>query len=197
MVTLEQLKKKPLGKITEKKLDAFFQHNRQVARSRMENGKIDWEVHDMTHDGNNIMDNKTIINRAKLYLDYYTDEEWEKYFLPAINKAIKYNNKFERWFPGYLIKNKEDGTLAIVEYDYDYAFGHQCFGKGHNWVDLSLCFLDDKGKIKYSSAWHDYEDYELVDKDNTDKYIQMMRKYNKRIKEKPYYLDPQVDRLLY
>ena len=97
-----------------------------------------------------------------------------------------------------MVKNKETGKLAIVEYDYDYAFGHQCFGAGHDWENLSLCFLDeDQKQIDYISAWHNHEDYELVDKDNTEKYIKMIVKHHKKHKTIPIALDPDVIEMYY
>lgn len=185
---LEELKKIRINKKMMHKLHCTHElgddWNDSVYRSRMEDEKTrDWNIHDMTHIGNNPRTNKNMLDHARCYYEkkIYTDEEWEKYFLPAITKQLKYNNKFVRWFPGYLIRNKETGEKAIVEYDYDFAYNNLHSSDCTDYTDLCIYDLDEKGNIMYGWAWANYDNYELVDKKHTTENLIKIQKHKQKI----------------
>lgn len=163
-MTLQELKEYPLNKEYLKSLEGclvFDEHNVSAHKIRMnsERGR-EWEIWNMTHYGNDPLSNKEMLNRARCFIEknIYTDKQWNKYFIPAINKMIIYNNTFERWHPGYLIKNVE-GDLAIVGHDHSEAFG------GRDYTSLFIYELDFNENIKYGWAWAKYENYCLVSKE--------------------------------
>ena len=149
-------------------------HNISVYRYRMDNGEVELCIYDMTHDGNDPRDNDRLLDFAACYYlaGVYTNEEWERYFLPAINKMIADNDSFVRWLPGYVIQQKETGTKAIVEFDYAYAFG------GRNFTDLSIYNLDKEGNITCGWAWASYSNYKLIDTEHQQQNIKRIHDYN-------------------
>ena len=199
MITLKDIKNRKLNKEMWKMLHETWElgdeHNDSVTRYRMENNEIDYCIYDFTHYGNELYMNEDLLDRAKCYYkaSVYTDEEWEKYFLPAINKQIKYNDNFLRFHPGYLIKNKSTNKLSIVQYDYAEAFG------GTDYTDLSICEFDDNGEITMQWAWASYNDYELVDSSNVTikTNIKKIRKYHKKYPTVPLCLCDKMRKLLY
>ena len=185
MISLEDIKARPINpKIEErfKHTDELSFFNNQVRGRWMEEEETrSWCVREMTHYGNDPKRNEEMLDDAKIFYEHevYTDEEWEKYFLPAINAMIEYNNTFVRWHPGYLIRDKESGKFYIVEYDYAEAFSWNGWRESTNYTDLSLCELDEDGDIVFSWAWANYNKYELVDKGHTEENIAKIREYSK------------------
>ena len=179
---LQELKEYPLDKEYLKDLNernVINKDHKEFHQNRMKDSYYkEWEIWDMTHDGNYPRSNDDMLNFARCYIecDIYTDKQWSKYFIPAINKMIIYNNTFERWHPGYLIKDIK-GNLAIVVHDYSEAFG------GRNYTSLAICELDFDKNIKYSWAWAEYENYCLVSKDPKviSENLEKIRKYNLEI----------------
>ena len=178
-MTLQELKEYPLNKEYLKHLEdclVFDEHNINIYKIRM-NSKRErgWEIWDMTHRGNDPLSNEEMLNKARCFIEknIYTDKQWNKYFIPAINEMIDYNNTFERWHPGYLIKDVK-GNLAIVEHDYSEAFG------GRDYTSLAIYELDSNENITYGWAWAKYENYCLVSKEPeiVSKNLEKIRKYN-------------------
>ena len=178
-MTLQELKEYPLDKEYLKDLNkrnVINKDHREFHQNRMKNScNREYEIWDMTHDGNDPRSNDDMLDFARCYIecDIYTDKQWNKYFIPAINKMIDYNNTFERWHPGYLIKDVK-GNLAIVEHDYSEAFG------GRNYTSLAIYELDSNENITYGWAWAEYENYCLVSKEPEiiSKNLEKIRKYN-------------------
>lgn len=133
-LTLEDLKNRPLNKDM---YDSMYEtwelgneHNIECYRSRIREGNdhdIKNECYDMTHNGNDPMENEEMLDHARCFYEdnIFTDEEWVNIFIPAINKQIEENDNFERWYPGYVIKNKETGQLAILGGDYAFCMVEQ------------------------------------------------------------------------
>lgn len=179
-ITLEELKQRPLNEWMYKSMyntwELGDEHNIECYRRRIREGNkhdIENECWDMTHDGNDPMENEDMLDHARCFYEdkIYTDDEWEKIFLPAINEQIEANDKFERWYPGYVIKNKETGKLAILGGDYAYLYG------GRNFTSLDIYEIDNKNNITTSWAWGDYDDWEVVDKDHIPQNIEKLAKY--------------------
>ena len=178
-MTLQELKEYPLDKEYLKDLNnrnVINKDHRELHQNRMKNSyDRKYEIFNITHYGNDPRSNDDVLKFARCYIEcnIYTDEQWNKYFIPAINEMLNYNNIFERWHPGYLIKDIK-GNLAIVEYDYSEAFG------GRDYTSLSICELDSNGNITYCWAWAEYEDYCLVSKDSEiiSKNLEKIRKYH-------------------
>lgn len=182
-MTLEELKNRPLNKYM---YDSMYEtwelgdeHNMGVARHRMESGDVNdikTEVWDMVHNGNEPKSNVEMLDYARCFYEdkVYTDEEWEKYFLPAINEMLEHNNTFERWYPGYLIRNKETGNLAIVEADYAFKYG------GRDFKSLDISELNKNGDIIGSWAWANYDNYELVDKTHMVENLEKIGKFKEK-----------------
>ncbi len=179
-ITLEDLKNRPLNEYLYRQMYETWtlgdKDNIRVYRHRIRKGTeedIKTECYDFTHHGNSLMCNDEMLDRARCFYEdkIYTDEEWEKYFLPAINKAIEENDHFERWYPGYLIKNKSTGKLAIVKGDYAYIYG------GRNYTSLYIYDLDENGGIISGWAWADYDNYELVDTNHIVENFNKIGKY--------------------
>lgn len=169
-------------------------YNRGVYRYRMDNDDVKSCIFDLTHDGNDPKDNNRLLDFAACYYQakVYTDEEWERYFLPAINEMIAKNDSFVRWLPGYVIRRKKDGSKAIVEYDYATGFG------GRDFTSLALTNIEDDGSLGTTWAWASYNDYELVDTEHTEENIARIREKNIRNKSQPpYFLKEDIVRLLY
>lgn len=181
-MTLEDIKNREINYEMKQHLkkthELYDSYNYNVYRYRMKSKKyIQWNVDDMTHEGNDPRSSEEVLDRAKLFYDehIFTDKEWNKYFIPAINDLLIYNKTFERWHPGYLIKDVE-GNFAIVEHDYAEAFGGRCF------TSLAICQLDSEGNITCSWAWAEYADYCLVSKD-PDVVSKNLEKIRKRVSE--------------
>ena len=178
-MTLQELKEYPLDKEYLKDLNernVINKDHREFHQKRIKNScDREYEIWNMTHNGNDPRSNDDMLDFARCYIecDIYTDKQWNKYFIPAINEMIDYNNIFERWHPGYLIKDVE-GNLAIVEYDYSEAFG------GRNYTSLAIYELDSDKNITYCWAWAKYENYCLVSKEPeiVSKNLEKIRKYN-------------------
>lgn len=126
----------------------------------------------------------------------YTDEQWEQFFIPAINKMIKYNDEFVRWMPGYVIKEKGSNKRYIVFYDYALAYSHLCGRECRDFTSLCIGRLDDTGEIDMSWSWAGYNNYELIDKDHANSNIEVIRRYL-RDKKFPSNLSVDLIRLLY
>ena len=202
MITLEQLKERPIDPDTEAMMNRTMelaQHNIFVYQSRM-NGDEERNlcIHDMTHNGNEPKSNEQMLNDARMYIEkqVYTDEQWEQFFIPAINKMIKYNDEFVRWMPGYVIKEKGSNKRYIVFYDYALAYSHLCGRECRNFTSLCLGRLDDTGEIDMSWSWAGYNNYELIDKDHANSNIEVIRRYL-RDKKFPSNLSVDLIRLLY
>ena len=97
MITLENIKARKLNEELYKKLcitrKLSDDWNRRVYRRIMdscEEKSIDSLVYNMTHNGNIPLDNEVLLDKARCYIheNVFTDEELEKYFIPAINKII-------------------------------------------------------------------------------------------------------------
>ena len=196
-ITLQDLKERKLNPKTADRMERTWElsdHNKMVYRYRMEKGDIDSCTFDMTHNGNDPKSNEQMLDDARCYYEQhvYTDEEWERYFLPAINEMIAYNDSFVRWMPGYVIRHKQTGIVSIVEYDYALGFG------GRDYTSLSVVDLNSDGSISHSWAWAHYEQYELIDKDHTEENIAKILAYHKeRGHDVPYYLSQELSRMLY
>lgn len=178
-MTLQELKKYPLDKEYLEDLierNVLNKNNRELHQRRLVNPDwIEYEIWNITHDGNNPRSNEDMLNNARCFIEenIYTDKQWNKYLIPAINEMMDYNNIFERWHPGYLIKDAK-GNLAIVEHDYSEAFG------GRDYTSLSICELDSNKNITYCWAWAEYENYCLVSKDPKiiSENLEKIRKHN-------------------
>ena len=179
--TLDDLKVSP-DKESRNRWEYYGKCDKNVVRSRIEKGLAHWEAYDITHNGNDPRTNKEIINRARWYYSQHvmTDEEIEKYILPAINETISYNDSFVRWMPGSLIKKKETGELKILGYDYGYKYG------GRNFTSLHVYDLDKDGKIDGSHAWEFYGNYELVDIEKNNERIKQIADYESGADEDDY-----------
>ena len=195
-ITLSDLKARPINSDVAALLERTMElstWNNSVRQRRMadEHGR-ESNIWDMTHDGNDPKENGNMLDVARLYYEkhVYSDEEWEQYFLPAINAMMEYNDKFIRWRPGYVIRDRKTLKRYIVEYDYAQGYG------GRNFTDLSVCNLGDDDEIHGSWAWANYKDYDLVDSDHTEKYIAKMQAYNKG-KTPPYCLCSKLSNLYY
>ena len=90
-ITLEELKQRPLNKDMYKSMyntwELGDEHNIECYRRRIREGNkhdIENECWDMTHDGNDPMENEDMLDHARCYYEdkIYTDDEWEKIFLP-------------------------------------------------------------------------------------------------------------------
>ena len=171
-VTLEDLKK-PYKNTKEFK--TFNEWNCKAIRYRMTNGMIDTELYDITHDDNDPRPNSEIVNLARFYYQngFMTDEEVKKYLIPAINEQIKKNNRFVRWMPGSLLRNKETGKLCILVGDYAYIYH-----TGRNYTSLEVCDLDDNDNIRYHWAWANYNNYELVDAEHNSEHLKQVLNYD-------------------
>jgi hypothetical protein len=197
-ITLEILKKRVIDKKTCELLERtsqFSEHNKIVYRHRMSNPEfIRWNVLEITHNGNDKRQNEDMLNVARCWYEcgVYTDEEWNTYFIPAINEMIEYNNSFVRWYPGFVIRNKTNGRLAIVQYDYALAFW------GTNYESLDVCEIGEDGRVLGSWAWASYSSFELIDKEHTDENIAKIREYHiKHGHTPPYYLNQKLSIMLY
>ena len=85
------------------------------------------------------------------------------------------NNK--RIMPGSLIKHKNNNTLHIVKGDYSYLHGR--FNGGCNFHDLCLYDLNERGEIINQSAWHNINDFVLVDLPK-QKYFDKITEYDQK-----------------
>ena len=203
-VTLNDLKARKINPETQAMFERTMElwhgnilvHQRRMAMEE----EREYEAMNMTHDGNDPKSSEQMLDDARMYIEkhVYTDEQWERYLPPAINKMLEYNANFERWYPGYLIRKKDSSEMAIVEYDYATAFGHLCGRECRNFTDLSLCLLDAKKNITGTIAWRDYSGYELMDKCHTEEYIAKIRAwYKKHNSQPPYYLSDKMINLFY
>lgn len=196
MITLEQLKARPVNPAVDNRLkrtQELSAWNINVFRNRMTNQLTrETNIWEMTHDGNDPKENGDMLDVARLYYQHgvYTDEEWKQYFIPAINAMMEYNDKFIRWRPGYVIVDRKTNRRYIVEYDYAQAFG------GRDFTSLSVCTLDNDDEITGSWAWAQYKDCDLVDAEHTEKYIAKVRAYHQG-GEPPYCLCQQLSQLYY
>ena len=194
-VTLDDIKARPLVEIAWRGyMDSVLSEwNIHVHRLRMEDSfGIQSNIADIVQDGNDPRDNNDLLDYARWYVEknVYTDEEWEKYFLPAINEMIAYNDAFVRWMPGYIIRSKKDGSLWVVEYDYAAGFGSSCGRKCRDYTSLCIVRLFDDGHVDWGWAWARYEDYELVDTSRIEEMIARIREYHVTGNHQvPYYLD--------
>jgi len=178
-ITLEQLKTMPISDEVAaeiKRLGEEMCGNMRIDQRWLREGDEydrDRVAFNMTHDGNDPKTIRGILDEARLYIHYnvFTDEEWESFLLPYINREIARQRSFKRWMPGYVIRNKETGQLAIVRYDYAYEYG------GRDFTSLHVCDLDADGRIVSSWAWAQYDDYELVDEDHVKENIEKMAEY--------------------
>lgn len=170
------------------------EHNLRAWRFRTYEKGPDAFVSQLTHNGNDPYENHEMIERAVCY--YHTgifcDGRWQRFFIPAINKMIARNDNFVRWLPGFLVRNKKTGYLAIVEYDYATGFW------GRDFTSLALTNIEDDGSLGTSWAWASYNDYELVDTEHTEENIARIREKHMRHKSQPpYHLKEEIARLLY
>ena len=202
-VTLQDIKARPLVEIAWRGYmnTVLSDGNIRIYRERMESLKDRrYDIDDLVRHGNNPMDNEEMLDRARWYIEkkVYTDEQWEKYLLPAINKMIAYNDAFVRWLPGYVIRSKRDGSLWVVEYDYATAFGSASGRKCRDFTSLSIARLHDDGHVDGGWAWAQYDNYELVDKDHCEENIAKIREYHvSGHHQPPYYLDGRIERMYY
>lgn len=180
MITFEDIKGRPLNKLLYKvmreethELDKTSQRFCRIRIKLRDNHIKKTLARLITHDGNYLKGNERILDVARCYYEtkVYNDDEWELYIIPEIQDAIRTNNSFIPWKPGYIIKNKDTGKLAIIKYDYATAFNSR------NFVDLSVCELDTEGNIERSIAWVNYYDYILVDAANTKDNIEKIKTY--------------------
>lgn len=175
--------------------------NIRIYRERMETPDgIRRNISDIVQDGNDPMDNEEMLDRARWYIEMnvYTDEQWENYLIPAINRMIAYNDAFMRWQPGYVVRSKKDGSLWIVEYDYAMGFGSSCGRKCRDFTSLSIARLHDDGHVDSGWAWAQYDNYELVDKDHCEENIAKIREYHvSGHHQPPYYLDSRIVNMYY
>lgn len=178
MITYEDIAKRPFNGKSRSEVcefnDKFRDWNIRAIRCQMDSGSTDYLINDL-------VEGKTteqILDDARTYIEYdvYTREEWDKYFIPAINKKIEYNESFVRWFPGYLIRNKETGKMYIVKGDYNYLcdLARPCF------KDLSVYNLDENGEIEFGWAWLPYESCELVDTEHIKENFEKIERYTKK-----------------
>ena len=158
-------------------------------RMAMGGDEVEYLTYEMTHDGNDIKSSEQMLDDARLYIEkhVYTDEQWEQYFIPAINKMLEYNANFVRFMPGYLICHKETGQTCIVEGDYATLYGHITGRECRNYRDISVYVLDKDGNIEYSIAWKSHDNFWIVDSEHTKEHIAKAREYNKAHKHKPPY----------
>lgn len=202
-VTLQDIKSRPLVEIAWKGyMDAnLSEWNIRIYRERMESEDgIRMNIANIVQDGNDPMDNEEMLDRARWYIekDVFTDEQWEKYILPAINGMIAYNDAFVRWLPGYVVRSKKDGSLWAVEYDYATGFGSSTGRKCRNYTSLSLARIGEDGHVGGSFAWARYDDYELVDNDHCSENIAKIREYHVAGKHQvPYFLDGRIADMYY
>ncbi len=120
-VTLNDLKARKINPETQAMFERTMKlwhgnilvHQRRMAMEE----EREYEAMNMTHDGNDPKSSEQMLDDARMYIEkhVYTDEQWERYLLPAINKMLEYNANFERWYPGYLIRKKDSSEMAIVE----------------------------------------------------------------------------------
>ena len=175
--------------------------NIRIYRERMETPDgIRRNISDIVQDGNDPMDNEEMLDRARWYIEMnvYTDEQWENYLIPAINRMIAYNNTFVRWLPGYVVRSKQDGRMYAVEYDYATGFGWSCGRKCRDYTSLSLAHLNDEGRVDGCWCWAKYEDFELVDTGHCDENIARIREYHvAKDDQVPYYLDSRIISMYY
>lgn len=178
-ITLEQLKAMPVSDKVAAEIERLgpeLPWNMQVDQRWFREGDEDdrdYVAFDMTHDGNEPKTIRDILDEARLYIHYdvFTDEEWESFLLPYINREIDRQRSFKRWLPGYVIRHRQTGQLAIVRGDYAYKYG------GRDFTSLEVCDLDADGQIVSSWAWAQYDDYELVDEDHVKENIEKMAEY--------------------
>ena len=196
-INLEYLQQhKPEAKILNEMQRTYelLHYNLRVwRRTTDEEGPNDFAF-ELTHYGNDPLENHEMIERAVCYYrtGVFSDDEWQRFFIPAINKMIAHNDNFVRWLPGYVIRHKKDGFKAIVEYDYAMGFG------GRDFTSLALTNIEDDGSLGTSWAWASYNDYELVDKEHTEENIARIREKNMRNKSlPPYYLKEEIARMFY
>ena len=203
-ITLEQLKARAIDPETAERFERtkeLWSGNIRAIRHRMNCGEpfeLRSCIFSMTHNGNDPKSNEELLNDARMYIEkgVYTDEEWEKWFVPAINEMLEYNNHFERWMPGYLIRHKETKELYLVEYDYALAFGYLSGHKCRNYTSLSVCALGKDGHITGTYAWRDYDNFELVDKDHAEKNIAKIRAFVQK-GSIPYSLSSEISQMYY
>lgn len=193
-ITLEQLKARPINPETVKMFERtmeLWHGNICAMQNRMAMGgdEVEYLTYEMTHDGNDIKSSEQMLDDARLYIEkhVYTDEQWEQYFIPAINKMLEYNANFVRFMPGYLIRHKETGQTCIVEGDYATLYGHITGRECRTYRDISVYVLDKDGNIEYSIAWKSHDDFWIVDSEHTKEHIAKAREYNKAHKHKPPY----------
>lgn len=195
-MTLKELKARPINPRTKELMERTWElseWNILAYRNRMANPEgISSNVYSITHNGNDPKSNSQMLDDARMYIQkgVYTDEQWEQYFIPAINEMLAYNDNFVRWYTGYVVRNKESNELSIVEYDYGEAFG------GRNYTSLSLCTLGENEEIRYCWAWANYKDYELVDSEHTMENIAKLKKYHKG-HTPPYCMCSEMSQMLY
>lgn len=172
----------------------LWSYNLSVWRRRTDEEGPAAFAFELTHSGNDPLENHEMIERAVCYYrtGVFSDDEWQRFFIPAINKMIVYNGAFVRWLPGYVIRHKKQGSKAIVEYDYATGFG------GRDFTSLALTNIEDDGSLGTSWAWASYSDYELVDTEHTEENIARIREKNMRNKSlPPYYLKEEIARMFY
>ena len=78
----------------------------------------------------------------------------------------------KRFVIGSLLEHKESGQKALLEYSYAAAFG------GNDYNDLSVIWLDENGKLEYSSAWHSKRSFNIIESDIKTN-MKKIRKFNK------------------
>ena len=81
----------------------------------------------------------------------------------------------ERFYPGYLVKDKKKGTLYIVEGDY--AMLCSRVGDSLDFDSLGLYQLDKDMNIISCSAWHNRNNYKIIDKDHMIENLNKVTKY--------------------
>lgn len=175
-ITLEQLKAMPISDNLAaeiQRLGTEMHGNMRIDQRELREGDEydrDRVAFNMTHDGNEPKTIRDILDEARLYIHYdvFTDEEWESFLLPYINREIARQRNFKRWMPGYVIRHKQTGRLAIVKGDYAYEYG------GRDFTSLHVCDLNADGRVVNSWAWAQYGDYELVDEDHVLENIKKM-----------------------
>lgn len=178
-LTLEKLKAMPISQEVASEIQRLGTElcwNMKVDQHRLREGdEYDRKSvpFNMTHSGNDPKTISEILNCVRLYIHYnvFTDEEWESVLLPYINSEIERQLNFKRWMPGYVIRHKQTGKLAIVKGDYAYIYG------GRNFTDFHVYDLDASGRIVRYWAWAHYDDYELIDEDHVAENIVKMVQY--------------------
>lgn len=171
MITLEQIKELPLNE----KAFNYIKERRCSPDAEI----LDLVLGDITGwENQNPYPNDVILELARaLYETYlYPDSIWNDNFIPEINEAIEFNNSFVRWYPGYLVKGIEDNNYAIVAYDYSFVNG------GRDYTSFMAYFIDGNGNIITSTAWEDYNDYELVDTEHVKENLIKIAEYEMGIK---------------